>query len=67
MKKIYVICWDWNDDSNAISAYVSLEQAKQALNEMSKNHIIRQGWKEDMYFVTASERYTLLYCRSRFA
>ena len=54
MKKIYVICWDWHDESNVISAYISLEQAKQALNEISKNCIIRKGWKEDRSFVTTS-------------
>lgn len=54
MKKIYVICWDWNDDSNAIDAYVSLEQAKKKLDEISKKHAIRKGWKEDMSFTTTS-------------
>lgn len=54
MKKVYVICWDWIDDSNAISAYVSLEQAKKELDEMSKKYTIRKGWKEDMSFTTTS-------------
>lgn len=54
MKKIYVTCWDWNDDSNTIDAYVSLEQAKKKLDEISKKHTIRKGWKEDMSFTTTS-------------
>lgn len=57
MKKIYVIGWGNDEDSDVISAYATISKVKKEFDKISKEHEKEISWKNEAFLIMKNGEY----------